>query len=64
MDLRWGIAEEQGKRKETLKFCLNEIHACRPFFIGLLGERYGWTRGDEAFTADLLEERIRISNPV
>ncbi|HTX22095.1 MAG TPA: DUF4062 domain-containing protein [Candidatus Aquilonibacter sp.] len=50
VDLRWGIAEEQSKRKETLKFCLDEIHACRPFFIGLLGERYGWTPGDDAFT--------------
>ena len=57
MDLRWGIAEEQDKRKETLKFCLNEIKACRPFFIGLLGERYGWVPGDDAFTADLREEQ-------
>jgi hypothetical protein len=22
--------------------CLAEIECCRPFFIGLLGERYGW----------------------
>src|ERR1035438_3288781 len=43
VDLRWGIAEEQATRKETLKLCLDEIRACRPFFIGLLGERYGWT---------------------
>jgi nephrocystin-3 len=42
VDLRWSIAEEQSTRKGTLKFCLDEIHACRPFFIGLLGERYGW----------------------
>ena len=41
VDLRWGIAEEQSTRKETLKLCLDEIRACRPFFIGLLGERYG-----------------------
>lgn len=26
-------------------------------FIGLLGERYGWTPGDDAFTADLQEEQ-------
>jgi nephrocystin-3 len=57
VDLRWGIAEEQSTRKETLKLCLDEIHACRPFFIGLLGERYGWTPGDDAFTADLEEEQ-------
>jgi nephrocystin-3 len=57
VDLRWGIAEEQSTRKETLKLCLDEIRACRPFFIGLLGERYGWTPGAEAFTADLQEEQ-------
>jgi len=57
VDLRWGIAEEQSTRKETLKLCLDEIRACRPFFIGLLGERYGWTPGDDAFTADLQEEQ-------
>ncbi len=57
VDLRWGIAESQSTRKETLKLCLDEIRACRPFFIGLLGERYGWTPGEDAFTADLKEEQ-------
>ncbi len=53
VDLRWGITEEQGSRKETLKICLDEIHSCRPFFIGLLGERYGWVPNGESFTPDL-----------
>ncbi|MBK6965759.1 MAG: DUF4062 domain-containing protein [Bacteroidales bacterium] len=57
VDLRWGISEEQSTRKETLKLCLDEIRACRPFFIGLLGERYGWIPEDESFTADLKEEQ-------
>ena len=57
VDLRWGIAEEQSTRKETLKLCLDEIHACRPFFIGLLGERYGWVPEGDAYTPDLLEEQ-------
>ena len=57
VDLRWGIAEEQSTRKETLRLCLDEIRACRPFFIGVLGERYGWVPGDDAFTADLKEEQ-------
>ncbi len=57
VDLRWGITEEQSTRKETLKLCLDEIRSCRPFFIGLLGERYGWVPGDDAFTADLSEEQ-------
>jgi len=42
VDLRWGITEEQSERGETLPICLAEIERCRPYFIGILGERYGW----------------------
>jgi nephrocystin-3 len=56
VDLRWGITEEQSRRRETLRLCLNEIKLCRPFFIGLLGERYGWVPGEDTFTGDLCEE--------
>ena len=42
VDLRWGITEEQAERGEVLPICLAEIDRCRPYFIGLLGERYGF----------------------
>jgi nephrocystin-3 len=42
VDLRWGITREQAERGEVLPICLAEIARCRPYFIGLLGERYGW----------------------
>jgi tetratricopeptide (TPR) repeat protein len=42
VDLRWGVTEEQAERGEILPVCLAEIDQCRPYFIGLLGERYGW----------------------
>lgn len=42
IDLRWGITEEQSDNDEVLYLCLNQIDECRPFFLGLLGERYGW----------------------
>jgi nephrocystin-3 len=42
VDLRWGITEEQSQRGEVVPICLREIENCRPYFIGLLGERYGW----------------------
>ncbi|MEK6324073.1 MAG: tetratricopeptide repeat protein [Acidobacteriota bacterium] len=42
VDLRWGITEEQSRRGEVVHICLAEIQRCRPYFIGLLGERYGW----------------------
>ncbi len=42
IDLRWGITVEQFQRGEVLQVCLAEIDRCRPYFVGLLGERYGW----------------------
>ncbi len=42
VDLRWGVTEEQAERGEALPICLAEIHKTRPYFIGILGDRYGW----------------------
>lgn len=41
IDLRWGITQKQAERGEVLQICLNEIDNSHPFFIGLLGNRYG-----------------------
>lgn len=53
VDLRWGITREQAERGEVLPVCLEEIHRCRPYFIGLLGERYGWV--PEEIPPELIE---------
>jgi tetratricopeptide (TPR) repeat protein len=42
VDLRWGITDEEKSEGKVLPLCLEEIKSCRPYFIGLLGERYGW----------------------
>lgn len=42
VDLRWGISDEQKAEGRVLPICLKEIRRCRPYFIGILGERYGW----------------------
>jgi WD40 repeat protein len=42
IDLRWGITEDESKKDRVLDLCLQQIDECRPFFIGILGERYGW----------------------
>jgi tetratricopeptide (TPR) repeat protein len=42
VDLRWGITDEQRDEGLVLPICLQEIRECRPYFIGLLGERYGF----------------------
>ena len=41
IDLRWGITKEQSENEQTLELCLNTIDECRPFFLGILGDRYG-----------------------
>jgi len=43
VDLRWGVTEEEAEQGKAIEICLDEIENCRPFFIGILGERYGWT---------------------
>ena len=41
IDLRWGVTAEQADNDRVLDLCLDQIDRCRPFFVGLLGERYG-----------------------
>ncbi len=41
VDLRWGVTEEESRSGKVLSVCLEEIEHSHPFFIGLLGSRYG-----------------------
>lgn len=50
VDLEWEAAEDQAEGFDNLKRCLDEVEQCRPFFIGLLGSRYG--KGVETIKAD------------
>jgi tetratricopeptide (TPR) repeat protein len=42
VDLRWGVTDEQKAEGRVLPICFEEISRCRPYFIGILGDRYGW----------------------
>ena len=53
VDLRWGITEEEQVNGKVLPICLSEIDKCRPFFIGILGNRYGSVM--ETVSADLAD---------
>jgi nephrocystin-3 len=57
VDLRWGITVEQAERGEVLPICLAEIDRSRPFFVGLLGERYGWVPEKGKYSPELVEQR-------
>lgn len=42
VDLRWGLTEEDVALGQVIRTCLEEIDRCRPYFIGITGERYGY----------------------
>jgi len=48
-DLRWGVPDEAKAEGKVRPLCLAEIERCRPYFIGLLGERYGWVPEEAAW---------------
>ena len=50
-DLRWGIdtseEDEVAREEKVLHVCLDAISRDRPYFIGLLGGRYGWIPAED-----------------
>jgi len=50
IDLRWGVTEKEAEDGKVLDICLDEIEACRPFFVGILGHRYGWIPPGDKFS--------------
>jgi len=62
VDLRWGVTDEEVTEGKVLPICLEEIKRCRPYFIGLLGERYGWV--PEVVSPDVIEREPWIKEHV
>lgn len=62
VDLRWGITKEQSERGETLSTLMAEVDRCRPYFIGLLGDRYGWVPPATALTEELRATYPALAN--
>ena len=61
VDLRVGVAtaseaDEARRELQVLRVCLAEVKRCRPFFIVLLGDRYGWVPPPERMRAVAVEE--------
>ena len=51
VDLRWGL---ETTNRDVLDACLKEIDRCRPFFVSLLGDRYGWLPPPERIPRDVM----------
>ncbi len=59
VDLRWGITKEESEAHGVVKACFDEIDRSNPFFIGIIGSRYGWTPAIEDFGNDYNEISAR-----
>jgi len=42
VDLRWGLTDEDVALGQVIRTCLDEVDHCRPYFIGITGDRYGF----------------------
>lgn len=58
IDLRWGITPEEARTGKVVRICLEEIDRCAPYFIGIIGSRYGWqpTHDDLAKDPEVLHK--------
>jgi tetratricopeptide (TPR) repeat protein len=66
VDLRWGVdttsVDEDEREATILKVCIEEIERCKPFFIGLLGDRYGWVPPEEKIDNATLGRKLLLPN--
>jgi hypothetical protein len=70
-DLRWGVTAAEADEGLVIKRCLDEIDSCWPYFICVLGHRYGWSRSDgddpsmfdEAFDVCARDHPWMLSDP-
>ncbi|MCY2987443.1 MAG: tetratricopeptide repeat protein [Planctomycetota bacterium] len=56
VELRWGITDEDVKQGRFVPLIMKEIERCQPWFIGLLGERYGSVPTPEQLPHDLIQQ--------
>ena len=71
VDLRWGITEDDAKSGKVVDACFQEIDNTIPFFIGIVGNRYGWcptekdidsiTKERYEHIADYIKEQLSVT---
>ena len=63
IDPRWGCTELEATRNgKAVQVCLNEIDRCRPFFLGFVGQRYGWVPRADDVTPWILQQYYGLEN--
>lgn len=51
VDLRWGIPDDNIETCNILEICIGEVLHCWPFFMGIIGDRYGTSVNEEDIDA-------------
>ena len=64
LDLRWGITPEESESGKVVEICLREIENSVPFFIGIIGNRYGWIPGPADLGESLRERYSQVNGYV
>ena len=64
LDLRWGITPEESESGKVVEICLREIENSVPFFIGIIGNRYGWIPGPGDLGESLRERYSQVDDYV
>ena len=57
VDLRWGITKEESESGKVMEICLREVKNSIPFFIGIIGNRYGWIPAEKD-VSEIVRERF------
>lgn len=52
VDLRWNSKQGQSTSEQILRVCLDNVERCAPYFICMLGDRYGVHRPAESEEKD------------
>ncbi len=64
IDLRWGVfpsmSSDTTREAQILKVCLDAVDRCRPFFIIILGDRYGEVSAPERIKDALSEKGLSL----
>ncbi len=64
LDLRWGITPEESESGKVVEICLREIENSTPFFVGIIGNRYGWIPAPEDLGESLRERFSQVDRYV
>ncbi|XP_032217756.1 tetratricopeptide repeat protein 41 isoform X2 [Nematostella vectensis] len=62
VDLRWDSKQGQSASDHILRVCLDNVERCAPYFICLLGDRYGVHRPSESEPPDVATEEWLTKN--